>query len=256
MLSISLCLFLGVLTTVGVAWGLAYWVAIDPYNFEFPTKYYHPGAPHESSSFVMGRYRGVGFDRGSALHHSISEDLDTVSDLAGVFAAGSEMPELIGAQLESARAEMQRLQAAGEPRKVSPGFIVEDSRGWPMRALRVYWHGGLLYSPNPAPYTGARRLAPREPWWGIGLTPYAPDRPGTKSLHGLRAFPLRPILPGLLINTLFYAVLWFAILFGFSTSRRTIRRARGRCLKCGYDLRGTSEAAEGCPECGWGRSDT
>ena len=36
--------------------------------------------------------------------------------------------------------------------------------------------------------------------------------------------------------------------FGYPTLRRTRRRRRGRCLKCGYDLAGTVD--EVCPECG------
>ena len=34
-------------------------------------------------------------------------------------------------------------------------------------------------------------------------------------------------------------------------ARRLIRRKRGLCIKCGYDLRGTEH--EVCPECGWQR---
>jgi len=80
-----------------------------------------------------------------------------------------------------------------------------------------------------------------------------------------RTLPLRPILPGFLVNTLFYAATWFCIFFGVAALRRAIRRGRGRCVKCGYDLRGqrtSDEATErrsdggvriGCPECGWGR---
>ena len=34
--------------------------------------------------------------------------------------------------------------------------------------------------------------------------------------------------------------------------RRAARLERGRCPKCGYDLRGKHDA--GCPECGWNRA--
>ena len=60
--------------------------------------------------------------------------------------------------------------------------------------------------------------------------------------------PMRPIFPGFLINTLFYAVvLWLLWSTSFAT-RRLIRRRRGRCVRCGYDLRHAEH--EVCPECG------
>ncbi|MEE9130014.1 MAG: hypothetical protein V3T84_08345 [Phycisphaerales bacterium] len=64
-----------------------------------------------------------------------------------------------------------------------------------------------------------------------------------------RLLPLTPQHTGFAINTVFYAaVLWLLSLAPF-TLRRVIRRRRGHCLKCGYDLRGTS-GGEVCPECG------
>jgi len=54
------------------------------------------------------------------------------------------------------------------------------------------------------------------------------------------------------IDTLFYAAIWFGMFFGFSSAKRFIRAKRGRCPRCGYDLRGNLDA--GCPECGWGRA--
>jgi hypothetical protein len=62
-----------------------------------------------------------------------------------------------------------------------------------------------------------------------------------------------------LIDAVFYAAVWFGLLFGFArlaSAKRAIRRRRGRCPRCGYDLRGALE--NGCPECGWNRqsSDT
>ena len=65
----------------------------------------------------------------------------------------------------------------------------------------------------------------------------------------LRPLPLHPALPGFLINTLFYAAIWFGLFVGFGAARHSIRRKRGHCIKCGYDLR--RDFSAGCPACGW-----
>ena len=65
------------------------------------------------------------------------------------------------------------------------------------------------------------------------------------------AFPLLPIWPGFIMNTLFYAAMLWLLITGPFVLRRLIRRKRGHCIKCGYDLRGDFDA--GCPECGWNR---
>ena len=59
-----------------------------------------------------------------------------------------------------------------------------------------------------------------------------------------------PITPtsGFILNTLFYTVLlWLAWSTLFATVR-LIRKRRGRCVRCGYDLRHAEH--EVCPECG------
>jgi len=65
------------------------------------------------------------------------------------------------------------------------------------------------------------------------------------------SLPHRVLSDGFIINTLFYAAMWFGIFFGVGFVKRVLRRKRGRCVKCSYDLRG--EFDTGCPECGWGR---
>jgi hypothetical protein len=61
------------------------------------------------------------------------------------------------------------------------------------------------------------------------------------------ATPLRPIWAGLLGNTLFYGSITLALLIVLRHARARRRRARGRCIACGYEL-GTGVAT--CPECG------
>ena len=68
-----------------------------------------------------------------------------------------------------------------------------------------------------------------------------------------RRLPLAPIWPGFAINTLFYAALLWLGFCGPFALRRQIRRKHGRCVKCGYDLRGAPGTDAGCPECGWNR---
>ena len=63
--------------------------------------------------------------------------------------------------------------------------------------------------------------------------------------------PLRPIWPGFAINTLFYAAILWLFSLGPVTAHRMIRRKRGRCIKCGYDV--SHAPHDRCPECRWER---
>ena len=113
-----------------------------------------------------------------------------------------------------------------------------DGRGWPMLALWSLWPGAVSQE-EAIPPRVKNGIMTSLPWWGE-LTP--------------RILPLRPIWPGFAINTIFYAaILWLPIRSPFAL-RRHLRRKRGLCVGCGYDLRG--DLARGCPECGWRREPT
>ena len=68
-----------------------------------------------------------------------------------------------------------------------------------------------------------------------------------------RAFslPLGPLWRGMALNTAFWFVLLVACRRVPAKMRARVRRLRGRCPACGYDLLGVW--VDGCPECGWGR---
>ena len=106
--------------------------------------------------------------------------------------------------------------------------------GWPS----VSMDGAFWIAPN---VDGKRSL------W---VLPWEPN-------HNQLLIPFRPIWPGFAINTIFYAAIVWLLTLAPSTVRRLIRVKRGHCIKCGYDLRGTSggggSSGGGCPECGWGR---
>lgn len=108
--------------------------------------------------------------------------------------------------------------------------------GWPMPALWYQVTG--VYTANRATATALDG--------GIMLTPRT-----TLELRGsdFRALPLRPVWSGLLIDTALYAALWSLVLFAPGPARRALRRRRGLCPRCAYNLRGLPPGAP-CSECG------
>lgn len=90
---------------------------------------------------------------------------------------------------------------------------------------------------------------PGQNWLLTGAIELKPDLRST-SIANIRALPLRPIWPGLLFNTLFYATLWSMPFIPRIARhfRGNHRRKRHRCPTCNYDLR--SLPTKTCPECG------
>ncbi len=96
-----------------------------------------------------------------------------------------------------------------------------------------------------------------------GVFWFAPNSEDIRSLwvlpwepkHNQILIPRRPTWPGFAVNTLFYAAIVWLLVLAIFTTGRVIRNKRSLCIKCGYDLRGTSGGGGGCPECGWRREE-
>ncbi len=212
---IAICLLLGAITTVAVAWGCAFLIDITT-----------------AATNVAG-VKGLGgqdwvilrHDRGSAVRVRAL----AVSGLAGyeeIYPTDpSPLPAWgrLGAQLSE--------QRTGEP------FTrAADAYGWPMLSMwcgfawdTEHWPDALIVPP-----LSAITVAPRP---GVAFESMS-----------LRALPLRLIWPGFGLGVALYGLPWFGLLFGRGIARRWLRRHRGLCLACGYDLRGAVH--ERCPECG------
>ena len=204
-LRILLLVILGLMTTVGVAWGLA-WCFPNSDGILLAGSGTHAGEP-EIQHYVA---RGVGWmvvRTDSTTRRWVFEDDHPPS------------------------------WARGRHAEPTHEYTIHDTAyGLPLLALN---HEGLPILENV------------RDGWAVGAS----------DASNMTVLPLRPILPGFLVNTLFYAALWFGVFFGVAMLRRAIRRGRGRCVRCGYDLRGQrhqgTEALRDqgirCPECGWGR---
>jgi hypothetical protein len=103
--------------------------------------------------------------------------------------------------------------------------------GWPRLTLwcETYFRESAERLPDGGIATGLQFT------WGRNAT-----------LKYSRALPFRPIWAGLIINSIFYAVILWLLIPGPFALRRFIRRRRGFCPKCGYPM---GEAAV-CTECG------
>jgi len=128
--------------------------------------------------------------------------------------------------------------------------------GWPRRALGWECWEEQVVDETPSGQFQSHYVIvghPSPTTWHIGLPP--PNAcPGFRGQDDdWKRLPLRPLWPGFIVNTLFYAIILWLLIPGPFVLRRVIRVKRGRCPQCGYDLRGQLPGA-GCPECGWMRA--
>ncbi len=155
---------------------------------------------------------------------------------------------------------------------IASGLASYDARGLTNRTIEVIARGW----PWPAASSNvllnqtdfdAIALAGEEEYWRrpVRLGPDGHPPRGSFESHGAVVIPSQlaggannnmsaillpylPYWPGLLADTLFYALLFAALHQLTAYARRTRRRRRNRCTACGYDLQGLNSPT--CPECG------
>lgn len=211
---------LGVATTVAVAWGLGAWG--DWRGGEAVTSYLHPASADESNIRVWQVSR-AGAVRRVVVTFGEPEWNEGLSYI----------PEEAWYDLRigpDARFDVSwgRLREAVD----MPGnrvSSVEDARGWPLLALRCWF---VPRRPEPAKVRG-----------GIPLDA------DVNAESPMRILPYLPMWGGLVANSAIYASAWLVLLVLPGSIRALLRRRRGLCPRCGYDLGGTPGAV--CPECGW-----
>ena len=128
---------------------------------------------------------------------------------------------------------------------VNPGAVnstIEKQYGWPWRCLTSGDH--------PLDVNGGAPGLINGPAVNQELLARYRGGPISQADHALN-IPRAVMWDGLIGNTFIFALLWCVVLITFSTGRRVARHLRGRCLRCGYCLRGKLDT--GCPECGWRR---
>lgn len=227
----ALPLVLGAGTTVAVTWGLAAWLP----QRNWPQTMIGSNEFRADYTLVLSEYRTIGAVRREWIveyftKYSSYSYLAPIDNITGEFLSDYSGAPLRGPRWGRAEAVRAHPLAFGRDG-------LEHATGWPMLAG---WYSATVSYPPTGQAFGAAG--------GIYLKPAPGGR--ARYAHTLRALPLRPIWPGLLVNTAFYAALWLVALGAARMARRTWRRHRGRCTVCAYDLAGLIGQTRTCPECG------
>jgi len=206
---VAVFLLAGAVVNVGVAWGCAAWADVDTDN---------TGGISEDGTAQMGRWS-------SKFGTFIQYEISRTATYRHFLFESPNMDEVLPYWF-------RHPSAAYESGLIDREDRFADARGWPALTMwsEFEWppHGPTVVVKGGFPLSPPHSVFPR----------FHPDLP--------RALPLRPIWPGFVANTLFYAAFLWLLIPGPFALRRFIRIKRGLCVACGYP-KGESAV---CSECG------
>jgi hypothetical protein len=206
-----LCLLLGFVTTLALAWGCA--AVMNPQRT-------YPQFDH--------RLRADGITEVRVTHRRFGHTRINRAQCAEL-QLDDETGDILMARWHSDGAESSETQA-----------------GWPLRALRSTNHADIsIFTRNSFMGIGRSGLNPVPDGWLL-----APFPAGQIGAGMWRAVPLRPMWFGLASDVFILGAMWLVAIVGVSAWRRRRRRVRGRCPWCGYDVRSSGREGALCPECG------
>jgi len=228
---------LGIFCTVVVSCLLAFRRPVSPFSITVPTEYQQGLASKHLPAWDLTRWKVFGAERTIGQRFPLKP---IAHEDEGIFRYPNQMtrPDLVPVWGESATKESLDYQ-----------FVLDDGRGWPFLALRsaILFEKGedynRFYRRTPISQIGAKVIG------GIRVSLSRPNR-FSAGLWDIIILPYRPIAIGFLLDVAFYSLIWLMIIAGYKNIRYMAHHHKGRCIMCGFDLRGSNSGC--CPECGWG----
>ena len=237
---LSVLMVLGAAASIGVAWASAFWIDVATHPLDAAdvrtlgvdetVEALWVAAPGSTQVYVR-----VGSD---SIKRHLLDDESAAATFPPMFHVASSPTRPFDQTDDLWKYRSVRL--ACENLRTGPGvyaevYLLRHERGWPLRCL------ASESVPRPA---GGWRMSGR--LQGISLKPWTAKRRDFASDQ--RVLPLRPMWPGFVLNTLIFGCAMWMLMMMCVLIRSAIRRRRGRCGACGYDLRGSDDGL--CPECG------
>jgi hypothetical protein len=224
--SVILSVILGALTTAAIAWGFA--ILGTPRDSARIVAHNAVRAlrPSEGKGFLLYqtvKARGMVWTRSSIALRAI----------VGQTYLTTRSPEQVGAPWPEAFRVPWGDHSAWP---VSGAEYVAYGFGWPCLALR-----------SSALIDCGRNGSPIVESSGLRLPPNLGTRFPSLVLYGTVLLPIRPMWLGFILDAALFSLGWSALVIGLPRIRRIRRGRQGRCVTCGYDVRG---GLGPCPECG------
>lgn len=211
---VLLAICMGAITTVAVAWGCGWLAQPNPrFTEALRVSLAVPGTHVVRGHIGIRRVRGNGF-RALVAETTFTPTVLDVRGLANLLDRLEEDEQRL--VLDAIRADI--------------GLRAWFVQGWPWPCVSCEYSDG----------DGAAG--------GFVITEPVRVNLGVAGATIPRALAWRPYWPGAAINAAIFSLAWWLMLAVPPMVLRTRRRRRGRCAKCGYDLRATDDGR--CPECG------
>jgi len=237
---IAAALVLGFIANWAVTWS----VGLIPHRFG-PARYSFAQLSRSSSRFFVYDYRWFGvWERQYSFQRRVSlQQSNTLSPGAMLFwwtwepSFTQQDQHRIWSQLQTRYTDVDQGQ--------STSMYSTMKSGWP--ALSASSSGAVNLS-NFNPDGSFEKQIDNAV--GVPILDAAKASPMSASVW----FPFRPIWTGMLINTAFYAIVFWILLSIKRAYRHARRMHKGKCPICCYEL--GFVFIDGCPECGWRKKST
>lgn len=231
---ITICLLIGIITTIAVSWLCALFIYLEPNGprTEALTSNSLPSAAMVIALEASGAMRIYSYPVAMPIQNPAQSWLRDVNkfELKRHVEKYGVDPNLLPEWSKRTQLDPNNYQVA-----------CDDARGWPFLAM-----SSVVVAPNPL-VLSRDQLQPFVQK-GIVLPRFSGDDGAS---YRLRILPLNPIWKGFLINSTIYGFAWYIVLLLINTFKYRWRVYCQCCPKCSYKLLKRFEF--GCPECGWER---
>ncbi len=244
-----ICLVLGAVTTVLVAWGqiAAAWRSVRLLSFVPAYASDDPPAAVHYYFIYRAEYYSVQYGTSGFGGVTVFSDIGPIVPLEyDNHAPTGDGPLGVSANVDNRNRRVLQwpdwafAYTPDYPSRYLGGGFRAQAAGWPMLALvSCVDTANALSTPTGDPN---RIIIDGIPVDDALLVKHS----GT----GYAVLPTRPLPLGFAVNTVLGAIAWLVLFTGTRVFVRAWRRRRHHCTHCNYDLRNLPDTTDKCPECG------